>query len=127
MKTRLIIASVLIIVSVLTGFLSLFAITKSCDELEKALKPLLPSEVSDNSHEVNLYAGRVSAVWENKKTLFHILTNHTELSEFETDIENMVYYAESGNTDKAAALARECYEAVNHIKRSAEPSLSNIF
>lgn len=127
MKRRVITACVFILFSLTVGFLSLYAVRENCTLLCKSLEELKPDAVSDNAAEVNRAAVRANGIWESKKTLFHILTNHTELSDFEISFEQMVYNSEIGNIEQTAAFAEECCEALYHIKRSSEPSADNIF
>lgn len=132
MKRRVIAACILIIFSLAISITGLAQLKRNCDELSGALydlrlAALSAEKIPDNAAEVTACAVHTSAIWENKKTLFHVLTNHTELSEFETGIGQLEFFSENGDYTELVRLSEACLEEINHIKRSAELSISNIF
>ena len=132
MKRRVIAACILIAFSLAVGITGLEVLKNSCEELAGSLSDLrlaalAAAEKPDNAAEVTACAVHTSAIWENKKTLFHVLTNHTELSEFETGVGQLEFYAKSHDYTELVKLSELCIEEINHIKRSSELSISNIF
>ena len=64
---------------------------------------------------------------EKKKILFHILIDHNEMDGIESGIEKIKYYSEKGEYKLVFTISEDCRANFNHIKESAEPSISNIF
>lgn len=117
----------LIITALSIGICALKTIDKSCDELIYRLDALEAAIKSDDGVETNRQSVLLNALWEKKKTFFHIFSNHSVTAELEKDLGKLVYFVETKDRKSALEACRSCRDDARHIKRSSEPALSNIF
>lgn len=124
---KAIIGTFLIVLALVMGITSLKIIDKSCDELTAQLDVLSKTAKSGTTEELNRQKVLLNSLWEKKKTFFHIFSNHSVTSELEKDLGKLMYFTEKGDTESLLEACRDCRNDTQHIKRSSEPSLSNIF
>ncbi|MDO4397543.1 MAG: DUF4363 family protein [Oscillospiraceae bacterium] len=124
---KAVIGTFLIVLALVMGITSLKIIDKSCDELTAQLDVLSKTAKSGTTEELNRQKVLLNSLWEKKKTFFHIFSNHSVTSELEKDLGKLMYFTEKGDTESLLEACRDCRNDTQHIKRSSEPSLSNIF
>lgn len=124
---KAVIGALLIVLALVMGITSLKIIDKSCDELTERLDALKSAAESGTKEELNRESVLLNSLWEKKKTFFHIFSNHSVTSELEKDLGKLMYFTEKGDTESLLEACRDCRNDTQHIKRSSEPSLSNIF
>lgn len=124
---KTVIGTFLIVLALVMGITSLKIIDKSCDELTAQLDVLSKTAKSGTTEELNRQKVLLNSLWEKKKTFFHIFSNHSVTSELEKDLGKLMYFTEKGDTESLLEACQDCHNDTQHIKRSSEPSLSNIF
>lgn len=117
----------LIITALSVGICALKTVDKSCDELIYRLDALEAALKSEDDAETNRQSVLLNALWEKKKTFFHIFSNHSVTAELEKDLGKLMYFVETKDRKSTLEACRSCRDDARHIKRSSEPSLSNIF
>ncbi len=124
---RTVIGAVLIIVAFSVGIISFISINKTCDSIVNAIDVLSYSAESKDKNAVSENNDNLYELWNEKKYIFHILTNHAEMQDLEISMEKIKYYGEKNEFSSLIEECETCRDNVEHIKDSAKPSISNIF
>lgn len=124
---RTVIGIIFIITAICTGVISLLSINKTCDSIVTAIDELSYSAENKNTNEVNEKTDALYDLWNEKKYILHILTNHSEMQDLEISMEKINHYGKKDDFSSIAEECEICRDNIEHIKTSASPSISNIF
>ncbi len=124
---RVVTAVIFLIAALIVGIASLKAINGSCNELKSSFERIITAANAESADSLKNESENMNRVWEKREMFFHILVDHSEISDLERDIARLKYYVVLLDYAAASETAQACIDDTEHIKRSSSPEISNIF
>lgn len=122
---RLIPASIIFVIVIVTYLLSLYYITKTCDKAKELLETSVQTYTLEKTAPKETKA--LSEYWNNKEKILSIFVNHDRIDDIEKAISSLIVYAKSPNNELYYEYADTVKILIHQIMEDTKITMHSIF